>query len=74
MSSRVLRKLGLQGEKETTSLADDASDTEADFSSSGGAKKKQLNINRYDLVSKFLSLSSSSMTCKFECWIGNVKT
>lgn len=51
MSSRVLRKLGLQGEKETTSLADEASDTEADFSSSGGAKKKQLNINRYDLVS-----------------------
>lgn len=51
MSSRVLRKLGLQGEKDTTSLADEASDTEADFSSSGGAKKKQLNINRYDLVS-----------------------
>lgn len=49
MSSRVLRKLGLQGEKDITSLGDDASDTE-DFSSSGGAKKKQLNINRYDLV------------------------
>lgn len=51
MSSRVLRKLGLQGEKDLTCLADDGSDTEADFSSSGGAKKKQLNINRYDLVS-----------------------
>lgn len=49
MSSRVLRKLGL-GEKDITSIADEASDTEADFSSSGGAKKKQLNINRYDLV------------------------
>lgn len=50
MSSRVLRKLGLQGEKELNCLGDDGSDTEADFSSSSGAKKKQLNINRYDLV------------------------
>lgn len=52
MSSRVLRKLGLQGEKDLTCLADDGSDTEADFSSSGGAKKKQLNINRYDLLNQ----------------------
>ncbi|XP_054275813.1 transcription factor 25 [Macrosteles quadrilineatus] len=51
MSSRVLRKLGL-GEKDITSIADEASDTEADFSSSGGAKKKQLNINRYDLLNQ----------------------
>lgn len=50
MSSRVLRKLGLQGEKEITCINDDASDPEADFSNSSGAKKKQLNINRYDLV------------------------
>lgn len=52
MSSRVLRKLGLQGEKDLTCLADDGSDTEADFSSSSGAKKKQLNINRYDLLNQ----------------------
>ena len=50
MSSRVLRKLGLQADKELTNIGDDGSDTEADFSSSGGAKKKQLNVNRYDLV------------------------
>uniref|UniRef100_A0A0P4VSV4 Putative transcription factor 25 n=2 Tax=Rhodnius TaxID=13248 RepID=A0A0P4VSV4_9HEMI len=52
MSSRVLRKLGLQGEKELNCLGDDGSDTEADFSSSSGAKKKQLNINRYDLLNQ----------------------
>ncbi|RZF32605.1 hypothetical protein LSTR_LSTR011052 [Laodelphax striatellus] len=52
MSSRMLRKLGLQGEKDITCLADDGSDTKADFSSSGGAKKKQLNINRYDLLNQ----------------------
>lgn len=52
MSSRVLRKLGLQGEKEISCINDDASDTEADFSSSSGAKKKQLNINRYDLLNQ----------------------
>ncbi|CAB0004473.1 unnamed protein product, partial [Nesidiocoris tenuis] len=51
MSSRVLRKLGLQGEKDLNSLGNDESDTEADFSSSSSSKKKQLNINRYDLVS-----------------------
>ncbi|XP_075228649.1 nuclear localized protein 1 [Lycorma delicatula] len=52
MSYRVLKKLGLQGEKDLSVLADDASDTEADFSSSGGAKKKQLNLNRYDLLNQ----------------------
>lgn len=52
MSSRVLRKLGLQGEKEITCINDDASDPEADFSNSSGAKKKQLNINRYDLLNQ----------------------
>lgn len=52
MSFRVLKKLGLQGEKELSVLADDASDTEADLSNSGGAKKKQLNINRYDLLNQ----------------------
>lgn len=52
MSSRVLRKLGLQGEKELNCLGDDGSDTEADFSSSSGAKKKQLNVNRYDLLNQ----------------------
>ncbi|KAL1117365.1 hypothetical protein AAG570_004691 [Ranatra chinensis] len=55
MSSRVLRKLGLQRDKELTPpacLQDDPSDTEADFSNSGGAKKKQLNVNRYDLLNQ----------------------
>ncbi|KAK9500401.1 hypothetical protein O3M35_001675 [Rhynocoris fuscipes] len=60
MSSRVLRKLGLQGEKELNCLGDDGSDTEADFSSSSGAKKKQLNINRYDLLNQ-LSHSESEV-------------
>lgn len=45
MSSRVLRKL--QGDKE---LVDDVSDTETDTPVSGGARKKQLNNNRYYLV------------------------
>uniref|UniRef100_A0A1B6CWB0 Transcription factor 25 n=1 Tax=Clastoptera arizonana TaxID=38151 RepID=A0A1B6CWB0_9HEMI len=52
MSSRVLKKLGLQGDKDITSLCEDGSDTEADLSSSGGAKKKQLNVNRYDLLNQ----------------------
>lgn len=43
MSSRVLRKL--QGEKEL----DEVSDTETD-TPVGGARRKQLNVNRYDLV------------------------
>lgn len=46
MSSRVLRKL--QGEKE---LPDDTSDIETeDLNATGGARRKQFNINRYDLV------------------------
>lgn len=47
MSSRVLRKL--QGDKDKE-LADEVSDTETDTPVSGGARRKQLNINRYDLV------------------------
>uniref|UniRef100_A0A8D8V820 Transcription factor 25 n=1 Tax=Cacopsylla melanoneura TaxID=428564 RepID=A0A8D8V820_9HEMI len=50
MSSRVLRKLGLQTEKDLIIPGDEASDTEADFSS-GGTKKK-LNLNRYDLLNQ----------------------
>lgn len=42
MSSRVLKKL--HGEKE---LNDEVSDNEADLSF---ARRKQLNVNRYDLV------------------------
>lgn len=42
MSSRVLRKL--QGDKD---LNDEVSDNETDISSS---VRKQLNVNRYDLV------------------------
>ncbi|CAH0547273.1 unnamed protein product [Brassicogethes aeneus] len=47
MSSRVLRKL--QGDKE---LIDEISDTETDTPVSSGARKKQLNINRYDLLNQ----------------------
>lgn len=47
MSSRVLRKL--QGEKERE--LDEVSDTETD-TPVGGARRKQLNVNRYDLVRK----------------------
>lgn len=57
MSSRVLRKLGLQTEKDLIIPGDEASDTEADFSS-GGTKKK-LNLNRYDLVSLILDFETS---------------
>lgn len=52
MSSRVLRKLGLQGEKELNNLGNDESDPEADFSSSSSSRKKQLNINRFDLLNQ----------------------
>ncbi|RZC39718.1 transcription factor 25 [Asbolus verrucosus] len=47
MSSRVLRKL--QGDKD---VVDDISDTETDIPVSGGARRKQLNINRYDLLNQ----------------------
>lgn len=50
MSSRVMRKLGLLTDKELIIPGDEASDTEADFSS-GGTKKK-LNLNRYDLLNQ----------------------
>lgn len=46
MSSRVLRKL--QGEKDLPE--DIVSDPDLDVPFSGGARRKQLNINRYDLV------------------------
>ncbi|CAG9839620.1 unnamed protein product [Diabrotica balteata] len=49
MSSRVLRKL--QGDKEKE-LAEEISDTETDTPVSGGARRKQLNINRYDLLNQ----------------------
>lgn len=48
MSSRVLRKL--QGDNKE--LPDEVSDNEGDVSLTGGARKKQFNINRYDLVSE----------------------
>lgn len=47
MSSRVLRKLQGDNNKE---LPDELSDNEGDVSLTGGARRKQLNINRYDLV------------------------
>ncbi|XP_069701735.1 ribosome quality control complex subunit TCF25 [Periplaneta americana] len=51
MSSRVLRKL--QGDKDfVNDLQTENSDPESDPEGSGGAKKKQLNINRYDLLNQ----------------------
>lgn len=52
MSSRVLKKLGLQGEKDITFLPEDGSDAEGDLSHSSGARKKQLNLNRYDVLNE----------------------
>ncbi|CAH1169502.1 unnamed protein product [Phaedon cochleariae] len=49
MSSRVLRKL--QGDKEKE-FPDEVSDIETDTPMSGGARRKQLNINRYDLLNQ----------------------
>lgn len=46
MSSRVLRKL--QGDQDLKT-AEDTSETESDLASSG-VRKKQFNVNRYDLV------------------------
>lgn len=54
MSSRVLRKL--QGDKDKE-FNEDISDTETDTPVSGGARRKQLNINRYDLVSTEFRIS-----------------
>jgi len=48
MSSRVLRKMGLQDDRDLPPVKDDASDdTET---SSGGVNKKR-HLNMYDLVS-----------------------
>lgn len=53
MSSRVLKKL--QGEKDLEVGDQDASDIDNDNSFIGpsGARKKQFEANRYDLVSDF---------------------
>jgi hypothetical protein len=49
MSSRVLRKL--QGDKDfVNGMQNDYSDPESELERAGGAKKKQLNVNRYDVV------------------------
>lgn len=48
MSSRVLRKLQSEKEKDLVEN-DNISDIEID-TPVGGARKKQLNMNRYDLV------------------------
>lgn len=53
MSSRVLRKL--QGDKDFVSdMQNDDSDPESELEGAGGAKKKQLNENRYDVVRQLL--------------------
>jgi arginine utilization protein RocB len=53
MSSRVLRKL--QGDKDLVNdVQNDYSDPESELECAGGAKKKQLNVNRYDVVRQFL--------------------
>lgn len=53
MSSRVLRKL--QGDNDLQQAEDvsdlDETDLPVSSSGNGGARRKQLNINRYDLVS-----------------------
>jgi hypothetical protein len=54
MSSRVLRKL--QGDKD---FANDCSDPDSELEGTGGAKKKQLNVNRYDLVRRTIFIFSS---------------
>lgn len=52
MSSRVLKKLGLQSDSDIPKL-DVASDTDADISSSSFGKEK---FNRYNLVSGFIRI------------------
>lgn len=53
MSSRVLRKL--QGDKDSViDMQNDYSDPEPELKCAGGAKKKQLNVNRYDVVRQLL--------------------
>ncbi|XP_018331893.1 transcription factor 25 [Agrilus planipennis] len=55
MSSRVLRKL--QGDKD---LPEEISDPDTDLPVAGGARRKQFNINRYDLLNQ-QSLSESEV-------------
>lgn len=55
MSSRVLRKLqgdpGLPAAKEDSDLEQDAEEDDLlAVAAGGGPKKKQFNVNRYDLV------------------------
>ncbi|KAF5273306.1 hypothetical protein FQR65_LT04728 [Abscondita terminalis] len=57
MSSRVLRKL--QGDNDLNEELSDL-DPESDLPVSGGARRKQLNINRYDLLNQ-QSLSESEV-------------
>ncbi|KAK4877302.1 hypothetical protein RN001_009808 [Aquatica leii] len=57
MSSRVLRKL--QGDNDLNEELSDI-DPESDLPVSGGARRKQLNINRYDLLNQ-QSLSESEV-------------
>lgn len=63
MSSRVLKKL--HGENELDVREQDASDLDNDnsFIGSSGARKKQFDGNRYDLVISlhFIEYSSSSL-------------
>jgi len=53
MSLRALRKL--HGDKD---FVNDDSDPEPELECAGGAKKKQLNINRYDVVTIVFSFFS----------------
>lgn len=56
MSSRVLKKLHGEPDLEIKEQDELLSDIENDI----GTKKKQLNINRYDLVSGLCNLSGES--------------
>jgi len=58
MSSRVLRKL--QGDKD---FVNDNSDPESELECAGGAKKKELSVNSYDVVRQFL------VSSHFKCLI-----
>lgn len=55
MSSRILRKL--QGDTDfAKDLLNENSDPESDLEGARGVKKKQPNVNRYDLVRKLSHL------------------
>lgn len=69
MSSRVLKKLGLQNDSDIPKL-DEASDSDDDISNSSFNKEK---FNRYNLVGSFIylltvfNMSSTRIRCITNC-------